>query len=511
MTKKVTGNEMANILSEQNFDFSGGIQQSVGRLLASKNEVDTIINGELEIIGPISKVRGDTQRGSDVNTNYDILGAMAGYKSDGTMKQIVVADNASNSDAYTYNPITDSWTAHNLSLTTGARAEFEYFLDGFFMVNFSDTTRWNDFTQWYTTTNVTSAPKGKYIKLYLSRIYIAYVSDGGSTFPSRVIYSDLPSGTPYTIAWNNSENYFDVDADDNDVIKGLGVNANRLLIFKENSLHRYDTNSRYKVPGAPGTTSHRSIQNVLGTTLYLHTSGIWLYDGETSKLVSRQIKDIIEGISTKNLANACAWSRGDHYYLYLGDISNSKVSLDISNCLVDYDVAKNAYSVRSITKDPLVFFSYRDDRSNVAYNDATLTYDNADISYNGLISSEERIYYGDTLGGVYQFDSGNSFDGTAIPFIVETKDLYLNYPAIYKLFHKIHIFVNGRKGIQVQYKLDDGNWKTLGKVTKTQTELLFPSGARGKRIKLRFSESGTGDRFILEGYDLYFSAETLED
>jgi len=180
-------------LKEEHFDFSGGVNQAVSRLVMASNECETIQNGELEKVGSIRKVRGYLQRGSDVNTGYDILGLCSAYKTDGTMKQIAIADGASDSDAYTYNPVNNTWTPHNLSLSSGAKAEFEYFLDGFFMVNYSDATRWNDFTQWYTTTNVTNAPKGRYIKLYLSRIYIAYVVDGGSTHPSRVIYSDLPS------------------------------------------------------------------------------------------------------------------------------------------------------------------------------------------------------------------------------------------------------------------------------------------------------------------------------
>lgn len=495
--------------NQEHFDFSGGVNQAVSRLIMVANECDKIQDGELEQIGPIHKVRGYSQRGDTVDANYDILGMCSAYKADGTMKQIVVCDGAINSDAYTYNPITGAWTPHLLSLTTGAKAEFEYFLDGWFMVNFSDATRWNDFTQWYTTTNVTNAPKGRYIKLYLSRLYIAYCVTGGTTYPSRVIYSDLPSGG--TISWNNSVNYFDVDQDDGDVIKGLGVNANRLLVFKENSLHRYDTNTRYKVAGCPGTVSHRSIQNIQGWTLYLHTTGIWGYNGTTSKLISRRIKDIIDGISTKNLANACAWVKGDHYYLYLGDIVNPKTGLEIDKCLIDYDIAKNAFTWRSLTYNPLVFSAYRDDRSSITYDDTTVTYDDTDVMYNALMSAEERVFFGTDDGAVYQFDHGTNYDGTAIAFLVETKDYYLGYPAIYKLFQKVHVFVNSGKGVSVQYKLDDNDWKALGRVDRTQSELIFPTAARGKRIKFRIAETSSGERFSFEGLDIYFIPEATID
>lgn len=485
------------------------MQQSVGRIVTADNQYPLLINGELEKVGPITKIRGYVKKGATVNNNYQILGLSGSYKSDGTTKLIAVADGASSSDAYTYNPITNVWTPHLLSLSSGSKAEFEYFLDGFFMVNFTEATRWNNYVQWYTTTNVTSAPKAKYIKLYLSRLYTAYVVDGSSTFTSRVIFSDLPSGDPLTLTWNNAVNYFDVDPDDNDVIKGLSVNSNRLLVFKENSLHRYDTNTLYKVPGAPGTVSQRSVRELQGVTIYLHSSGLWLYNGQTSKLISRSVKEIIEGITTQNLTNSCAYTSGDHYYIYVGDINNMSTGLTISKCVIDYDISKDAIVVRSIAHSPTVFDTYRDARSAVTYNDATLTYNDAETTYNGLVSSADRTFFGNTLGSVYQTDTGNSFDGTDISFTFEGKDDYLGYPASFKLFQKVIIFTNGIKSCTIQYKLDDNDWETLGKIKESQQELMFPTGSRGKRIKFRVLESSSADRFVFEGRDIYFVAEGL--
>ena len=494
--------------SEFHGDFSGAINQAVGRLVKAENEVDVIENGELEKIGPIYKTKGYVQRGSDVNTGYDVLGLCSAYKTDGTLKQIAVADGASESDAYTYNTSTDSWTPHHLSLTTGAKTEFEYFLDGFFMVNFEDATRFNDYTQWYTDTNVTSAAKAKYIKLYKSRIYLAYVVSNGTTYSSKVTYSNLPSGSPYTISWNDSVNNFDVDSDDADVIKGLAVNADRLLIFKENSLYRYDTNSLYKVPGCPGTISNRSIGNILGHTIYLHSTGLWRYDGTSSTLVSRKIKELIDGISTKNFANACHYVRGDHYYVYVGDVNNSVTGFTVDKCEIDYDVAKNVFTWKSLTKEPLIYSEFRDDRSNITYDDATITYNDANITYNGLVSSERRIYFGATDGAVYHKDTGGNYDGEDISFTVVTKDYYLNDPSIWKLLQHVIIYVSkGGKGITVQAKVDDKDWITLGRVDSEQKRLVFPDGTRCKRVKFRILEKSSGDRFAFEGIDIYYTPE----
>ncbi len=498
-------------LNEQHFDYSGGVNQSVSRLLAADNELSFAENVELEKVGSVHKVRGYSMRGSSVHAGYNILGMVnANRPSDGEKKQIVIADGASSSDAYTFNPTNNTWTPHHLGLSTGSKAEFESFLNGFYMVNYSDATRFNDLNQWYTTTNVTSAAKAKYIKQYLSRIYLGNVVSSGTAYPSRVTYSDLPNGSPLQTTWNDSVNYFDVSTDDGDVITGLEVNANRLLIFKRYSLYRYDTNTLYQVPGCPGTVSQRSVKNIQGHTLYLADNGIWDYDGGTATLISRKIQEIIDGMSTKSLTNASAWVKTDHYYLYLGDINNTRFGLTINNCLLDYDIAKQSFTWRSLKDNPLAWMVYPDDNTNITYNSATLTYNDANTAYNGSQSAEERVFFGTDDGNVFWFDTGRSFNGTDISYSLETKDYYLGYPAYWKLIQKIFVFNDfAGKGLTVQAKLDDNDWITLGRVNKTSTQLLFPSGSLCQRLRFRIQESSSSDTFTFEGLDIYYTPEGL--
>ena len=493
---------------EPHFDLSGGVNRSVSRLLMADNDLKVVENGESEKIGSITKVRGYSVRGaSGVNPNYNILGMVnAAQSSSGAQKQIVVCDGAATSDAYTYNPVSDVWTAHGLSLSTGSKAEFESFLDGFFMVNFTEATRFNDLTQWYTTNNVTDAPKAKYIKLFLDRLYLFYVVYGGNTYTSRCVYSDLPSGPPWTLTWTNADNYFDVATDDGDQGKGLAVNSNRLLLFKHNSLFRYDTNTLYQVSGCPGTVSHRSIGNIGGHTLYLHETGIWDYNGSTSSLISRKIKEIIDGISTKNLDDACAWVKGDHYYLFVGDIFNPKTRLEIDNCLIDYDISKNNFHWRSLDDSILTSMLYPLDTSKITYNDATITYDNSNTAYNGGASAEERLFLGSSDGYVYQFENGNSYNTSDIAFSMETKDYYLGYHSFWKLIQKVNLFTDysGKGGLVFQAKLDDNDWITLVEDDNSPGWYIFPSGSLCQRIAFRIIESSSGDRFAIEGFDIYF-------
>ena len=431
--------------------------------------------------------------------------------SDGSQKQIIVADGVSNSDAYTFNPINTTWTPHGLSLTTGSKAQFESFLNGFFMVNFTDATRYNDLTQWYTTTNVTNAAKAKYIKLYLGRLYLAYVVSGGTTYPSKLTYSNLPTGTPLTTTWNDTLNFIDVDSDNGDVITGLEVNASRLIIFKNKSMYLYDTNTLQQLPGCPGTISQRSVANIQGHTLYLHTSGIWDFTGSNSVLISRKIQDIIDGINSKFFYNASSVVLGDHYYLFVGDINNTDTGLTISKCLIDYNIALNSFTWRSLKDSPLCFIAYPDISTNITYDDPNITYDDANTLYDGGLGGADKIFFGSDLGGVYQFNTGGTFDTKNISMSIETKDLFLDYPAYWKLMQKVYVFNSyaGKGRLIVQAKLDDDDWLSLSPSSHDKLEYLFPKGSKGRRVRFRIMESSNGKPFAFEGLDIYFTATGL--
>lgn len=493
----------------QHFDFSAGVNQSVSRLLMQDNDLNKIENGEQLQVGNIYKCRGYTIKGSAVNNGYSILGMINAIKSsDQTMKQIVVADGASHSDAYTFDSITNAWTAHGLGLTTGSKAQFESFMNGFYMVNFTEATRFNDLTQWYTTTNVTSAAKAKYIKLYLGRIYLAYVVSGSTTYPSKVTYSELPNGSPLQTTWNDVLNFIDVDTDNGDYITGLEVNVSRLVIFKQNSLYLYDTNTLQQLPGCPGTVSQRSVANIQGHTLYLHNTGIWDLNGSNSTLISRNIQDIIDGINNITISNACAAVSGDHYYLFLGDISNPSKGLTISKCLIDYNIALNSFSWRSLKDNPTSFVNFSDPTTSVLYDSATRSYDDANTLYDGGTGAPPKIYFGSDAGSVYQFNNGGKFNGVNISLTIETKDYYLGYPAFWKLMQKVYIFNTyaGKGRLIIQAKPDDGNWVTLKNSTQDPMEYMFPSNFKCRRLRYRILESSGGDPFAFEGLDQYFTA-----
>jgi len=420
----------------------------------------------------------------------------------------------STSEIFVFNPADNTWTDQNQELTSGSKIEFCTFLDGVFVTNFSDATRYYNGTTWSTSTNVTSAPKAKYVISYNDRLYLAYLDISATTHNSRVIASSLPD-TSYNITWDTSATgpWFDVSPLDGDTIMGLGKNFNRLLIFKEKSLWKYDTNTLSQFPGAPGTCNGRSIQNVMQYTIYFNTSGVYglLYttsdSGDAVNLLSRAIQPIIDGVQSINLDRICSWTVGDHYYLFLHDVINEEKGIDIKNCVIDLDVARMRWTVGSLAHTPTVFGTYRNSRTEMTYDDSDTTYDYANQSYDGYTSAQDFTYFGDDTGRVYQIDTSYDFAGTPINSYFETVDYYIAGIEKRAELQALKIYTEKGRRCKFFYAIDGGNWKPIVRYEYRNGEIYytFESGQVINHIKLKCIDNSTGDRPAIKGFDFFYT------
>jgi len=493
-------------------DLSGGLNRAVSEFLQAKDEFRRLANWCLDDIGGLKKTYGYVQRGSNITNATSILGLTPFYYGS-NKKQLAVVDlSTGSSDVYVYDSGSNSWNAEGLSLSSGAEAEFANFLDGLFMVNYSDATRFYDGSTWYTTTNVTGAPKSKYIMSYRDRLYLLNLDVSGTAHQSRVAYSSLPDDS-YHITWDMSSDgqWFDVSPKDGDQIMGVGKNFDRLLIFKENTLWRYDTNTLYQFPGAVGTNSHRSIQNVLDWTIYFHKTGIYgVRYNEVVKL-SRPVDEFIEGVSAVNLDRVCAYTDNDHYIIYLGDINNTRTGLKVENCVLDLDVAKMRWAERSLNKSPLVFATYRYDRSEVDYDDSSVTYDDADTFYDGLASAEDMIFFGDNTGKVFMLDkSTTTQDGSAITAMFESPNYYFAGIHLKGELQAVKFYLRNARRIRLYYSIDDKPWMPAVPYRVDGENIIynFKRGTIANRIRFKGIDNGTGKNAKVLGWDIFYTPTT---
>jgi len=411
-------------------------------------------------------------------------------------------------EIYVFDSGTNTWVSQYQDLTSGYKMEFATFLDGIFEVNYADATRYYNGTSWSQTVNVTSAPKAKYVISYNDRLYLAYLDITGTTHKTRVLASSLPD-TSYNITWDTSSAgpYFDVSPLDGDDITGLGKNFNRLLIFKEKGLWRYDTNSLYQFPGAPGTNNNRTIQNVLEWTLYLHSTGVYGLKDNAVMNVSRAIKPIIDGIQSVNLDRVCSYTIGDHYYLFLHDVINTEERINIPNCLVDLDVARMRWTVGSLGHTPRIFTTFKNNRAEENYDSASTNYDDADKTYDGYSSASDLTYFGDASGDVYQIDTSYTFNGQTINSYFETPNYYIAGIQARAELQALKIYTVKGHRCKFFYSVDGGPWKPIVKYEYRDGEIYytFESGVVINHIKLKGIDNSTGDRPSIKGFDFFYS------
>ncbi len=292
-------------------------------------------------------------------------------------------------------------------------------------------------------------------------------------------------------------NYFDVKTDDNDYLRGFGVNSNRLLTFKLFSLYRYNGSSLLQVPKAPGTSSGRSIvDDAIGDCYYFHGSepsltGIYRYDGNQSVCVTKGIQSYIDGISASIFSSVVGWREGEWIRMYVGDITNSQRNISVTKAVISYNENTNAVSVDPINKVPKCSTTF-------------------------VESSIKKIFFGDDSSEIFQTPSGYDFDGASIPWAMETGPQYPLGSEVLLGFTRIQVISRDARGIQVRYKLYnnpdniDDNWLPLGEIKNDKTEFTIPnSHRRASGIDIRFEEDGAKENTqYIEKVSIYYLADS---
>lgn len=166
--------------------------------------------------------------------------------------------------------------------------------------------------------------KPRFVKIYKNRIFFA-----GSEDRANLIYfseyNDLNNFPP--------DNYFLVKTGGSDKVTTLATfyddqlgykdqSKDCLVIFKENSIYKLVWNSStdyylVQVADGVGCVAPRSIVNVEGKyLLFLHTTGVYAFDGRIVTLVSKKIQPTIDALSkNENIFVSAAGYHDRHYYL----------------------------------------------------------------------------------------------------------------------------------------------------------------------------------------------------
>lgn len=294
------------------------------------------------------------------------------------------------------------------------------------------------------------------------------------------------------------DNLYDVKTDDGDILKWADVINNRLILFKQNSLHSFNRTSMTEIRGV-GTSSGRSVIPFKdkGLIIYWHGSnkdrtGFYMTDSTSSSRLSNPIQDYIDGITSANYDNIVAWREGNIYRAYVGDVTNTARNISITNCVLELDLDNNVWTPGKISHVIKCATLHRE--SNI-----------------------ENTYIGDDSAQVFKTPSGYSDAGSSVPWYMETKVIYPSGSEIINTINKVQIISRDASGVQVRYKLinnpfaSDEDWQGLGEIKYDKTELFIPknhSKACGIQYRLEKNDAVEPTQLIEKISTFYKPEET---
>lgn len=456
---------------------------------------------------------------------------------------------------------------YSVNLTAGNRSEFATFLDNFFQVNGIDNNHRFNRTTWIDETLARKAPIAKFILSAKTRLFLGNVKYNGTTYASRVWYSDLPKnndiqyGIEYgTDLQSSSQNTQVSSAGSYFVTRNIkpgdpltittGPNSGQYTVASigsETTLTLVET-----LPNASSGDTFWVGQNWfdvntndgdtitgLGANddrvLCFKRRSLWRYDG----LTLRQVQGVPGTTSHRSIVNV----RESTFYfhptgVYMYDGTTAQL---ISRAIQPYidGVTSNNYS--NIVAWPIGLDTYRVYLGNVNNTSTGLTVNNCFLDYNTatqtwspgsltdnivcrtlwLNSNIDSTFLGDDSGNVFQDQVGYSDNGVAIPWSVEIGYIFPTVlqrgfvihsdVSIESEFTGIQVHADKGRGTSVFYKLYgtpdkiDKTWRPLGSLQEEITNFYFDRDQPrfAKGINIKLSEESTTPGPVITRVDVF--------
>lgn len=222
--------------------------------------------------------------------------------------------------------------------------------------------------------------KAKCVKQYNNYLFLANVVVGGVTHKSRILWCNLKDD----LTWL-STSFIDISKDDGQQIVGIIVLGDRLVVFKERSIHVVTFTGDADVPftvdktdSSVGTVGQHSMQEIENGIVFLSYDGFYYFDGSNSYKISLQIQSTLLAYNASRFSQAQSMRQKNKNRYFCSLPSNGQTNNDV---VVIWDWQLNAFSLYG----------------GMAVNAMTTVY---------VAGVDERIYFGDYSGFVYRMDNG---------------------------------------------------------------------------------------------------------
>jgi hypothetical protein len=366
---------------------NGGLNSTAGPLALQNNESSDLLNIDFNKFGSIIKRNGyvnlNTTATSGTNLASDGLhwyelntnGNYASFALKVSGGKLLKMDNLDG----TWDDVTGA-----ITITAGNHCDFENWLNEVYITNGVDVPfKWTgtgNASVMSTPPNLTTA---KCVAQFSNYLMLANVTVSGTSYPTRIYYSNLNSSA----SWGGAD-WISVSTNDGQEIVGITPLSDRLVVFKTRSIYNVfytgDADVPFILPGGGkstsnvGTVANDSIQEVENGLVFLAPDGLYYYDGTGSSKLSDKVTSTLLSYSTSSFTKAvsCVSRLKNRYLLALPSTGSS------NDVVLVWDFYNNAFSIYSGMVPSAMETFYVNGR-------------------------DERLYFSDYSGYDYRLDTGS--------------------------------------------------------------------------------------------------------
>ncbi len=374
-------------------------------------------------------------------------------------------------------------------------------------------TNFIDVIQKYTGTGNTAAlggspPKCRFMTEYKDYLLLAYISEGGSTFPTRTQWCD--TANPEEWGAGNAGNK-DLN-DDNEDITGAKLFGEYASVHKHSAIYLgylVTTSSVFqfdrKATGA-GTINHATIQTLpSGDQAFLALDGIRLFNGTTAPNIGDTVTDELrESMNFSYIKRA--WS------LIVPELDEYWCGVPLGSSQVGDTVYKYNFKTGVVHKDlrtdAISAWRYSN-LTNVSWDDVATAWDSYTPRWDETTSGVDTLIpiIGDAQGlTTYRDITVNNDNGVAIDAFFETKDFESDEKGRLARWFQMEFWAKGNT-ITIEYSVDSGQtWANASTVTlgsdypTDDSPDIYYFDAASTKIRFRFRNLTLGSSFTLKQF-----------
>ena len=117
-----------------------------------------------------------------------------------------------------------------------------------------------------------------------------------------------------------------------------------------------------------------------------------------------------------------------------------------------------------------------------------------------------KPYFVDETGRLFRDETGYRDHFDTIPMEIETNDSNFGYD-LSKIYGSVVVDSSRARSAMLLYRIDGGEWQTLGQLDATSKSIYFSPMTRGRKIAYKITHNDAGEAPVINGITTYFSVE----